>query len=89
MAEKVAETMSFEAALERLEGIVRKLEAGELSLDDSLSVFEEGVRLSGFCHKRLDEVEKKVQLLLADGRTAPFDAAAQDDKREGERGKGG
>jgi len=88
MAEKVAENMTFEAALERLEGIVRKLEAGELSLDDSLSVFEEGVRLSGFCHKRLDEVEKKVQLLLADGRTAPFDSSA-DEKREGERGKGG
>lgn len=88
MAEKVAENISFEAALERLEGIVRKLEAGELSLDDSLSVFEEGVRLSGFCHRRLDEVEKKVQLLLADGRTVPFDPAA-DEKREGERGKGG
>lgn len=87
MAEKVAENITFEAALERLEGIVRKLEAGELSLDDSLSVFEEGVRLSGFCHRRLDEVEKKVQLLLADGRTAPFDPAA-DEKREGERGKG-
>ena len=83
MAEKAPENMSFEAALERLEGIVRKLEAGELSLDDSLNAFEDGVKLSSFCHRRLDEVEKKVQLLLADGTKVPFDAEGA------ERGKGG
>jgi len=83
MTEKAPENMSFEAALERLEGIVRKLEAGELSLDDSLSAFEEGVKLSSFCHRRLDEVEKKVQLLLADGTKVPFDPEAAD------RGKSG
>lgn len=83
MTEKAPENPSFEAALERLEGIVRKLEAGELSLDASLAAFEEGVKLSGFCHRRLDEVEKKVQLLLADGSKVPFDAEAAD------RGKSG
>lgn len=87
MSEKAPENMSFEAALERLEGIVRKLEAGELSLDDSLAAFEEGVRLSSFCHKRLDDVEKKVQLLLADGRTAPFEG--EGGAREADRGKNG
>ena len=65
--------MTFEGALERLEAIVRKLEAGEMPLDESLAAFEEGVRLSAFCHKRLDEVEKKVQVLLADGSRAPFE----------------
>ena len=78
--------LSFEGALERLEGIVRKLEAGELSLDDSLAAFEEGVRLSGYCHRRLDEVEKKVQMLLADGSRVPFENAPSGG--EGDRGKG-
>ena len=85
MSSKPTENLSFEAALERLEGIVRKLETGELPLDDSLQAFEEGVRLSTYCHRRLDEVEKKVQLLLADGSRVPFDAPAN--AEGGDRGK--
>lgn len=84
MSSKPTENLSFEAALERLEGIVRKLETGELPLDDSLQAFEEGVRLSTYCHRRLDEVEKKVQLLLADGSRVPFEQPASG---EGDRGK--
>lgn len=84
MSSKPTENLSFETALERLEGIVRKLETGELPLDDSLQAFEEGVRLSSYCHRRLDEVEKKVQLLLADGSRVPFEPAAGG---EGDRGK--
>ena len=80
MAEKAPETMSFEAALERLEGLVKKLEAGEMPLDESLKAFEEGVKLSSFCHQRLDEVEKKVQVLLADGSRAPFAPAKPGDE---------
>ena len=76
MAETV-DNLSFEQALEKLESIVRKLEAGEMPLEESLKAFEEGVRLSGFCHRRLDEVEKKVQLLLNDGNKVPFDPEAQ------------
>ena len=83
MSSKPTENLSFEAALERLEGIVRKLESGELPLDDSLAAFEEGVKLSAYCHRRLDEVEKKVQVLLADGSRVPFEGTG-----EGERGKG-
>lgn len=82
MSSKPTENLSFEAALERLEGIVRKLETGELPLDDSLAAFEEGVRLSAYCHRRLDEVDKKVQLLLADGSRVPFESGS-----EGDRGK--
>ena len=85
MSSKPTENLSFEAALERLEGIVRKLETGELPLDDSLQAFEEGVRLSTYCHRRLDEVEKKVQLLLADGSRVPFEPAPTGG--EGDRGK--
>ena len=84
MSSKPTDNLSFEAALERLEGIVRKLESGELPLDDSLAAFEEGVKLSTYCHRRLDEVEKKVQVLLADGSRVPFEPGSG----EGASGKG-
>ena len=57
---------SFESSLKRLEQIVTKLEGDELSLEDSLKLFEEGVKLADACGKRLDEAEKKVSLLLKD-----------------------
>jgi len=67
----------FEDALARLEGIVEKLEGEELSLEDSLKAFEEGVRLTRFCHKKLNEAEKKIEILMKDGegdeKTEPFD----------------
>ena len=63
----------FEDAFQKLETIVKKLEEGNLSLEDSLKAFEEGVRLSRFCSKKLDEAEKKVEILLKDsnGRLVP------------------
>ena len=54
----------FETALKKLEDLVHRLEGGELSLDDSLKAFEEGVKLAGFCTKKLDEAEKRVELLV-------------------------
>jgi len=57
-------TEKFETALKKLEDIVRKLEGGSLSLDDSLKVFEEGVKHAAFCTKKLDEAERKVEVLL-------------------------
>jgi exodeoxyribonuclease VII small subunit len=54
----------FEQALERLEGIVSKLEDGDLDLEESLKLFEEGIRLSHFCSQKLDEAERKVEILL-------------------------
>ena len=56
--------MDFEKKLVRLEEIVGKMERGELSLDDSLKLFEEGVRLSKECHQRLSEAENKVRILM-------------------------
>lgn len=56
----------FEEALERLEEIVKKMEEGNMTLDESLEAFEEGVRLSRFCSKKLDEAERKVEILLKD-----------------------
>lgn len=54
----------FETSLKKLEEIVRRLESGELSLDESLKAFEEGVRHASFCSKKLDEAEKRVDLLM-------------------------
>lgn len=67
----------FESALKSLEGIVEKLEAGDLTLDRALELFEEGVRISRFCNARLEEAERKVEALTrsADGslKEVPFD----------------
>ncbi len=54
----------FEDALDKLEKIVSKLEEGDIPLEESLKLFEEGIRLSRFCNQRLDEAEKKVEILL-------------------------
>lgn len=61
MAEK-----KFEQALARLEEIVQKLEQGDLPLEQSLKLFEEGIRLSRICNNRLAEAERKVEILLKD-----------------------
>ncbi len=54
----------FEDALEKLENIVREMEAGEMPLDSALKSFEEGIRLIRFCSAKLDEAERRVELLL-------------------------
>jgi exodeoxyribonuclease VII small subunit len=68
---------SFEASLKELEKIVEQLEAGDLPLEESLALFERGIRLSRECQRRLEEAERKVEVLVKgeDGRlkTAPFD----------------
>jgi exodeoxyribonuclease VII small subunit len=56
----------FEDALQKLEKIVSKLEEGDLPLEESLKIFEEGIRLSRFCNQKLDEAEKRVEILLKD-----------------------
>jgi exodeoxyribonuclease VII small subunit len=57
-------TEKFETALQKLEEAVKKLEGGELSLDDSLKSFEEGVKHAAFCARKLNEAERRVELLL-------------------------
>lgn len=58
--------LKFEDAMARLETIVSELEKGDLPLDDSLRIFEEGVRLSKSCFKLLDDAERKVEILVQD-----------------------
>ncbi len=54
----------FEASLKKLEEIVTRLETGSLSLEDSLKAFEEGVKHSAFCSSKLDDAERRVEILL-------------------------
>jgi len=54
----------FEASLKKLEEIVIRLETGSLSLEESLKAFEEGVKHSAFCSGRLDDAERRVEILL-------------------------
>lgn len=76
----------FEKAFQQLEKIVQRLEGEELPLDESLQLFEEGIRLSRFCHQRLGEVEKKIELILADAKgqpvTEPFAAEGENEDEE-------
>lgn len=58
-------TQTFEAAMEKLEQIVAKLEGGEATLDESLKLFEEGAGLAAFCSKALDTAEQKITTLQA------------------------
>jgi exodeoxyribonuclease VII small subunit len=66
MARKDSPNKKFETALEDLEQVVEHLDSGELSLEDSLAAFEKGVGLVRFCNEKLNEVEKKVELLVKD-----------------------
>lgn len=61
-----AKKEKFETSLEKLEAVVRKLEGGDLSLDDSLKAFEEGMKLVHLCDERLNEARKKVEVLMKD-----------------------
>ena len=63
MAEK---KQTFEYSLGELERIVRKLEDGEMSLEESLKLFEDGVKLSRECQERLDQAERRIEVLLKD-----------------------
>ncbi|MFA5044151.1 MAG: exodeoxyribonuclease VII small subunit, partial [Kiritimatiellia bacterium] len=67
----------FEKSLERLETIVREMESGELSLEKMMKHFEEGMSLVGVCSTKLNEVERKIELLVKQGEKtvlAPFEA---------------
>ena len=73
--------LGFEAALERLEGIVEQLEEGDLELEAALAAFEEGVALSRRCAGELDEAERRIEILVQTGNASvaePFDLPTED-----------
>lgn len=65
----------FEAAIAELETIVKKLEEGDLALEKSLELYERGVQLSRFCHTRLEEAEKRIEILNERGELKPASQA--------------
>jgi exodeoxyribonuclease VII small subunit len=69
MSDKNTENMTFETAMTRLEQIVVQLESGKATLDESLSLYEEGIALVKLCSGRLDEAEQKIKIIrtTADG----------------------
>ena len=79
----------FETAIAELETIVSKLEQGDLALEQSLALFERGVQLSRFCHARLEDAERRIEILTERGevRPAPSSLTNADAERQ-ERGPG-
>jgi exodeoxyribonuclease VII small subunit len=61
----------FEAAIAELETIVKKLEEGDMPLEKSLELYERGVQLSRFCHARLEDAEKRIEILNERGELKP------------------
>lgn len=82
----VMDIKDFESAIAELETIVKTLEEGDLALEKSLGLFERGVQLSRFCHAKLEEAERRIEILNERGEIKPapaaFDAKIDD---EGER----
>ncbi len=58
------ENLNFESSITELEAIVKTLEEGKLSLDEMITLFEKGMKLSAVCNKALDEAEKKINILV-------------------------
>ncbi|MDY7030992.1 MAG: exodeoxyribonuclease VII small subunit [Thermodesulfobacteriota bacterium] len=75
---------TFEDAMKQLESIVTELENGDIHLEESLNLFEQGVKLSRFCAKKLDEAQKKVEILLKDrnGNLIPQPFESMDEEGE-------
>lgn len=69
---------SFEASLEALEEIVQALESGDLPLEKSLELFEQGIRLSRQCQERLSQAERRIEILLRDNQGRPVVTAFED-----------
>ena len=74
---------TFEASLEALEEIVHKLERGDLPLEKSLDLFEQGIRLSRECQERLSQAERRIEVLLRDQQGRPVVSAFEDRKELG------
>ena len=73
----------FEAAIAELESVVKRLEEGDLPLEQSLALYERGVQLSRFCHARLEDAERRIESLNERGKleTAPASLTSEDRER--------
>src|SRR5437588_10576304 len=86
MQMKATEPQNFETSLEELERIVRELERGDLPLEKSLELFEQGVKLSRACQERLNEAERRIEILTRDNQGRPvvraFEAEVESDSAD-------
>jgi exodeoxyribonuclease VII small subunit len=78
----------FEAAIAELESLVKKLEEGDIPLETSLKLYERGVHLSRFCHSRLEDAERRIEVLNERGELATAPSSIGDDEDTKSRGKG-
>ena len=69
----------FEAAIAELETIVKKLEEGDLALEQSLALYERGVQLSRFCHAQLEQAERRIEILNERGELKPAPSTLTDE----------
>ncbi|WP_258729482.1 exodeoxyribonuclease VII small subunit [Bacillus atrophaeus] len=77
---KKDENITFEEAMKGLEGIVAKLEEGDVPLEQAITYFQEGMVLSKMCHEKLQKVEKQMDFILKeDGELAPFSVQEEDE----------
>lgn len=72
------ESMTFEQSLKRLEEIVKRMESGDVALEEALSLFEEGTALAGSCNKLLDRAELKVLQMTKGADGAPVETELDD-----------
>ncbi|HEV2836135.1 MAG TPA: exodeoxyribonuclease VII small subunit [Pyrinomonadaceae bacterium] len=77
---------TFEASLEALEQIVQQLEGGDLSLEKSLELFEQGIRLSRECQERLSQAERRIEVLMRDNQGRPVATAYTESNQTNENG---
>ena len=80
---------TFEASLEALEQIVHELESGDLPLEKSLELFEDGIRLSRQCQERLNQAERRIEVLLRDNQGRPVVGSFEEAKAMSENDTAG
>lgn len=83
MKSQETQPKNFESSLDALEKIVRELEQGDLPLERSLELFEQGVRLSRECQERLNQAERRIEILLRDSEGRPAASAFEDNPNPG------
>lgn len=75
----------FESAIAELDGIVKRMEEGDLTLEKSMELYERGLQLSRFCHARLEEAERRIEILNERGELKPAPAGLGQGDESGER----
>lgn len=78
------ETLRFEEAMSKLEGIVQKLESGDVPLEDAITLYKQGMELSAYCHGKLSDAEKQlISIIDNNGQATPFDPSKGRDDTNG------